>query len=819
MSSAAPASNTTFGGTLKFLRKRAHLTQRELGIAVGYSETYITRLENDTRVPDPVIVRARFVEALGLEREPHLTQQLIDLAVLARATDRRAVPVALEQNSNLTPALTRFIGRQRELQHVVDLITSHRLVTLIGSGGVGKTRLAIEAGLRLLDHFTDGVQLTELAPIGDATLIAQHVAGVFKITNQTGRSYLDALRVVLAGKNLLLILDNCEHVIDACANLANTLLQYCPTLHILATSREALNIPGELAWRVPSMNTAESTQLFAERANAVKTGFSLNEANAGDVTAICTRLDGIPLAIELAASRLSALSVHQLASRLDDRFSLLTNGSRTALQRHQTLRALIAWSYDLLSDQERTLLRRLAVFAGGWTAEAAEVVCATPREHDDDMAVLYAPNVLPLLLGLVNKSLVIASDEGEQTRYTMLETIKQFAWEQLEQAGETMFVQRQHARYFLAHLKGTAPAKMRERDIPYYGSSIAMAWLEWYAILQPDRDNLRNALTWSLQQAHDIDTGIQLALWQHPMWSLRGPREEGYRWFELALTHTLPASLTHARVLAALASFVFRMGYRDRALDLYKEALVIFRRMGDRIGMMFTLSMQANIWLKDDDANEANIKEWLSLARELGEVISAGVALYYLALNYGHRGDATQALECYSESLSTLPADEIGVRHAALYFQAVERRQAGDIEGTMEQIQASLAFFRRCGFVLGVVVVLHYLGDNAMKEGDTAKAREYLKEGLETSYRDGTRQFSEWYYAPLAALAAAERKFIQAVTLAAVNKMPESQPPAPHNQKLIEHARAQLDEEALRKAETAGRSMTFDQAVAFALSL
>ena len=241
MLNATPATSATFGELLKRLRKRAHLTQRDLGIAVGYSEAYITRLEGNTRLPDPVIVKVRFIDVLGLQQEPQLSQKLIDLAVRAHATVKNAkTNFESEIRTNLATPLTRFIGRQPELNRVLELTQSHRLVTLIGSGGVGKTRLALEAGLQLIDFFPEGVYLAELAPLADMALVAQTVAGVFKTTNQTNHAYVEALSVLLAGKHLLLILDNCEHVIQACAQLADTLLHACPTLHILATSREAL---------------------------------------------------------------------------------------------------------------------------------------------------------------------------------------------------------------------------------------------------------------------------------------------------------------------------------------------------------------------------------------------------------------------------------------------------------------------------------------------------------------------------------------------------------------------------------------------------
>jgi predicted ATPase len=819
MLNATPAAPATFGELLKFLRKRAHLTQRDLGIAVGYSEAYITRLEGNARLPDPVMVRARFVDALDLHDEPHLSQLLFDLAVQAHTSTHPAQSkTAGESSTNLDTPVTRFIGRQPELYSVISLVQAHRLVTLTGSGGVGKTRLAIEAGLSVLDHFKQGVQIVELAPVADGAQVAQAVAGVFKITHQTGRTYVDALRVLLAGKHLLLILDNCEHVIQACAELVDALLHACPTLHILVTSREALNIPGEQAWRVPSMNTEEAAELFAERAQVVRTDFALNAQNAGEVQTICTQLDGIPLAIELAASRLSGLSVKQLAARLHDRFDLLTNGSRTALKRHQTLHALIAWSHDLLSDQERTLLRRLAVFAGGWSAEAAEAVCATPM--DSDMAALFAPNVLPLLLGLVNKSMVLAINEGEETRYNMLETIRQFAREQLEHAGEVESMQLQHARHCLAFLKRTAPARMRQTDNPTNGNSLMMSVMAWLAGMRAERDNLRAALVWSLQQGHDIDTGIQLVLWQQFMWEFHGPREEGYGWLDLALSHTNPRqpAQTRARILACLGLFAFRMVERDHALKLFEEALIIFRNLNDQAGVMFTLSRRANIRLEDDLRHEAGLCEWLNIARGQQDAFYTGMALWYLGITYSHRNEHDRALGYFAESLRVLPEDEVCGQHSAKLYQALALREAGRPEGTLDQIQAALSYFRACGFRLGIVSILRFLGNTALAEGDFIKARDYLREGLQTSYSSSGRQVTALFFESLAAHASTEWEFTRAATLGAVHQSLVGLPFREHTLRLINTAREQLDAETLTRAEAAGRSMSYDQAVAFALS-
>ena len=333
-------------------------------------------------------------------------------------------------NHNLPAQLTSFIGREKEIDEIKKLIATNRIVTLTGSGGAGKTRLSLQVGMECLNQFSNGVWLAELAPVTDPILVPQTVLSIFNLREDSHRSLLEVLIEYLRAKTLLLIIDNCEHLIEACAQISVDLLQACPQLKILASSREALGIAGEAAYRVPSLNTpdpadlpaldrleeVDSIRLFIERAATAKPGFTLTKDNAPFLAQICYRLDGIPLALELAASRIKVLSPEQIASRLDDRFRLLTGGSRTALPRHQTLHAMIDWSYSLLSEQEKTLFRRLAVFVGGWTLEAAESVCSSVG-HD----------VLDLLARLVDKSLVFIEESTGEIRYHRLETIRQYS--------------------------------------------------------------------------------------------------------------------------------------------------------------------------------------------------------------------------------------------------------------------------------------------------------------------------------------------------------------------------------------------------------
>jgi non-specific serine/threonine protein kinase len=337
---------------------------------------------------------------------------------------------------NLPLQLTSFVGREQALAEVGRLLATTRLLTLTGAPGVGKTRLALQLAGEGREAYADGVWLVELAPLADPALVPQAVATAVGVREQPGRRLVDTLADAVRGQELLLVLDNCEHLVEACATLADRLLRAGPRLRVLATSREALGIAGETTWwvaplalpaaepmaaagseRLAALEANEAVQLFVERARAAQPAFALTERNAGAVGQVCRRLDGIPLALELAAVRVPALGVEQLAQRLDDRFRLLTGGRRTALPRQQTLRAAVDWSYTLLPEAERVLLRRLAVFAGGWTLAAAEGVCGGDG--------LEAVDVFPLLVDLVDKSLVVAEPEDAEPRYRLLETLRQ----------------------------------------------------------------------------------------------------------------------------------------------------------------------------------------------------------------------------------------------------------------------------------------------------------------------------------------------------------------------------------------------------------
>ncbi|HSH82056.1 MAG TPA: hypothetical protein VLA19_26310, partial [Herpetosiphonaceae bacterium] len=559
-------------------------------------------------------------------------------------------PKSLETSPNNIPVrLTAFVGRERELAEVKRLLGATHLLTLTGSGGTGKTRLSLEAAADLLDQFTEGVWLVELAPVLDPALVVQSVSTALGVREQPGRPLLDVLLDYLRYKQLLLILDNCEHLIDACARLAADLLRACPKLKMIASSREALGIAGEATLSVPSLSLPrvmlgsgalppvdelaqyEAVRLFVERASTALPSFRLTDVNAPVVAQICQRLDGIPLAIELAAARVKVLKVEQIAARLDDRFRLLTGGSRTALPRQQTLRALIDWSWDLLSETERALLRRLSAFVGGWTLEAAEAVGADPESAVDETPpgtpILPSEEVLDVLSQLVNKSLVVVEpDQEAEARYRLLETIRQYARDKLLESGEGARVRDRHLGFYLVYAEAAQP-RLRGPDM--------LAWLDR---LDLEHDNLRAALAWAMEC--DPDAGLRLAGALTDFWARRTYTTEGRRWLDEALDRVaaLPpvdGEARRARMLArAIAlqgkgSVAFGQGKHAESQAACAESVVLARDVGDTVVLAQGLGLlsMAAAFQGDTDAARAAADEAEAICRQNGYTWQLGIVL------------------------------------------------------------------------------------------------------------------------------------------------------------------------------------------------
>ncbi len=419
----------SFGEFLRHLRRRARMTQRELGIAVGYSEAHIARLEANQRRPDIAAVTGRFLEALGLADDDADTQRLVALTNAARKGGQKSTSSDLLSDApptNLREQLTAFIGRDDEQSEVRRLLRTTRLLTISGLGGIGKSRLAAHVAAEMLPVYGDGVWIASFAGIADPDQVLVSVAATMNLASS---DLLEGLKDYLRNRKALLVLDNCEHVVTACAQLAVTLLQTCPELHIVVTSREALTVPGEIVWTLPAMTCEETQRLFIERARAMRPDFELTPESEPFLARICDELEGIPLAIELAASRTQVLSLREIADMLDDRFRLLSGGNRLAHPRHQSMRALLDWSYHLLSTQEREFFCALASLENDWTLEDAERVGARDGRIGTD--------VLDLVAALVKKSLVQIDESTAPARYMMFKTVRLYALERASEAATT----------------------------------------------------------------------------------------------------------------------------------------------------------------------------------------------------------------------------------------------------------------------------------------------------------------------------------------------------------------------------------------------
>jgi predicted ATPase len=588
---------------------------------------------------------------------------------------------------NLPVQMTSFVGRSRDLETVGEMIQGTRLLTLTGVGGSGKTRLALQAAAELVSEFRDGVWLTELGPVGDGSVIAAEVAATLGIERLPGRSIEESLIEFLQDRQTLLVMDNCEHVLDGVARLLDALLRACSRLQVLATSREALGIAGEVLYRVPSLSVPasgeeedlavleehEAVRLFVDRAAAVRPGFALTPGNAVAVADISRRLDGIPLAIELAASRVRAMSPEQLAGRLDNRFALLTGGSRAALPRQQTLAAAMDWSYDLLTEQEQVVLRRLSVFRGTFSMEAAEQVAASSGINWFE--------VFDLLSRLVDKSLVVAEERGDEMRYRLFETVRSYSARRLETEGDPAGAGDRHAEFFLT-LAEAAADEMR-------GPEEAM----WLRRLEADHDNLRAAVEWALK-AGDGNTALRLCWALLTYWVARGFSHEGLQLVERALKVADGIDpLNRARGQEALAMLTLLYGEAGRALALLEESQAAFSALGAHRD-------QALVLLRYASATSA-------------------------------RGDRARAAELYGRAAAMLEGvgDQWGSA-SCLEGQGQIALEEGDLDRANLLLAKSLEVRRSLNHPRSIAQSLAALGTIALAEGGYDRAGELLEEAL-----------------------------------------------------------------------------------------
>ena len=631
--------------------------------------------------------------------------------------------------NNLPTQLTSFIGREKEMLEVTQMLKQSRLLTLTGSGGTGKTRLSLQVASGILEQFKDGVWLIELAPISEPALVPNTVANILRLRVEDSRPLMDAVMDWLRDKETLFVLDNCEHLIDACAQFANTILGHCRGVRILASSREALGIAGEAAYRVPSLptpnepmditqlETFDSVRLFIQRATLTLPTFQLTDDNASFVAQICSRLDGIPLAIELAAARVRALSVEQIAERLDDRFRLLTGGSRTALPRQQTLRALIDWSYQLLSEDERLLFRRLAVFVGGWTLDAAESVCGDGRSEFD---------VLDLMTHLVDKSLINVEHNAGESRYHRLETIRQYAREKLSDTDEVASLRDKHLAYF-AGLAECAEVELQGR--------VQKKWLTW---LEAEHDNLRAALEWSLKA--QPETGLRIATALKEFWDTHGHWAEARKWLETLLNATKDNPPTSLRVKALFAA----MGFAARQTDIegwkahLDEGFALAESLDDAWGIAQGLVAHGLIkeyFENDIEAAESFYVRALEYGRKLNDKLLIGQLLGPLAGCALKHYEYARADEIYRESLSLFRevenTKEIAGAYGNIAEVALSRR---DYESARISAEESLALYRELDDKHGVATALRTLSYATHNQGNIQQAQMAAEQGV-TLYR------------------------------------------------------------------------------------
>jgi predicted ATPase/class 3 adenylate cyclase len=712
--------------------------------------------------------------------------------------------------NNLPTQTTTFVGRQGELASAVERLQTTRLLTLTGPGGSGKTRLALHLAADLLDHYPDGVWLVELASVTDPAGVGPTVAAAAHISERSGRPILDTISESLGSRQVLLVLDNCEHLIAACADLANALLHSCPHLTILATSREGLNVPGEALMPVPSLRVPggerlppldelreyEAINLFVDRCTSYQPTFALTEENAADVVRICRRLDGVPLALELAAARVRVLSVAQVATRLDDRFRLLTGGGRTVVARQQTLRALIDWSYDLLTEPERLLLRRLSIFVRGWTLEAAEAICGGDGiEHEA---------ILELLAHLVDKSLVAMLDKGGVARYAMLETIREYAREKLVDSGEAPAIRRRHFEYFF-HFAVDAPLWIRSRGlVPLkYG-------LEY--------ENLLAALAWIESEPDSADQELLLAASLIGPASARGRSGELRQILMAKLARSDPASRTEGRAIALMAAatiagmqgdglaaahlgaesvpllralgqkrelaFALISAARNPDPEVSKRAVdesrALFEELGDRWGVAMLQFILSEIALQrgDYEAARGGLAESLALFRKIGELQMTSAPLLSLGRLACIDGDYARARALIEESLMIRKRPEFNnpwqVAIALNSLGEVDRC-SGDPARAAVSFEQALATGRELADDMIVAWSLHNLGHVAMQSGDLSEALERFRESLLLRRRSGPGADVASGLAGMAGVALREIQFLEAVRLfGAVDNLLES---------------------------------------------
>jgi predicted ATPase/DNA-binding SARP family transcriptional activator len=762
-------------------------------------------------------------EELGVDPAPETQALLQRIQQTATSGSPSAARI-----TNLPVPLSSFIGREEETAYLKALLLQNRLLTLAGVGGSGKTRLAIQVATDLIDDFDDGVWWVELAALTDGSLIPNGIAKVLGIQERPGASLTQTLADELRAKRLLLVLDNCEHLVDACAQLVVAIVHQCPRVTILTTSREALNITGERVHLVPTLAVPaphshspweswlsyDAVRLFVDRASDAHASFALTQEWAHAVAQICQRLDGIPLAIELAAARARTLALPELAARLDDRFSLLSGGSRAALPRHQTLRATLDWSYDLLSDAERTLLRRLAVFAGRFNLPAVERVCGP----------LPSPAAY-LLARLVDKSLVVVEYQADACRYRLLETIRHYAQAQLASAGEQPRLVDAHLAYFTQLLESLETALYNAQQAGVLDQ------------LEQAHDDLRAALRRAIDQGNSA-AALRICGAMGEFWEVRGFWSEGRRWLDqaLAMEHSAEIagrpspvqawaakSLWHAGVLA------WRQYNNDQATSLLEQSLALHRALRNTSEIDNVLSTLAGIAFEQGAYQVALglYREVLAQRRTMGITHRIGDALFGVGLVSYHLGAYADAQRALRESLDLLrdSGHTLGLSYPL--------NALGNLANLQGEYAAAQAFYEQCitlrrelGYKRGVAATLSDLASLRVKQGAYAAARPLCTESLGLLRELASQRSLACTLSVVACLAHAEGRHLLALQLiggitALLTKLYARLDEPEHSDMLRATAelRAQLDSATFAAAWEQGSRLNLEELLALAQTI
>lgn len=724
--------------------------------------------------------------------------------------------------TNLPQRVTSFIGREQEIAEVKRLLSTSRLLTLTGTGGMGKTRLALRVASESVGTFADGVWLVELASLTDERLVPRALALVLGVREEPGRTLTSALGDYLRARHMLLVLDNGEHLVEACAALVEQLLSVSPKLHILVTSRERLNVPGEAVWQVAALSLPDSGQavtvedaasfeavrLFLSRAALSNPRWSLTQRNVAAVARLCRKLDGIPLALEFAAARVRVLTVEQILAKLHDRFHLLSSGGRSSIPRHQTLGTTMDWSYSLLRDEERALLRRVSIFGGGWTLEAAEAVCAGGTVEKDD--------ILDLLSHLIDKSLVTADQHGDEARYSLLETVRQYGVERLRESGEESALLERHFEWLL-RLAERADAEFSR---PEQGL--------WFRRLEAEVDNLRAALRWSIEEALDADRGLRLCgvLWR--FWQAYGHIGEGRAWLDAALSldRAAPASL-RARALHGASALTSAAGDFERAQRLLEQGLALRRALADDHGTAHTLQRLGIMAYYVGDYQRAAMleEESLTLCRKLDDQRGVGRAVDSFGIIAMDQGDYEQAAARFAESLTIHRRfDHKAGLMGTLNNLGETARHLGQLDRAEKLLKESLLIAEELGDKGWVARSMHILGKIALSRGNHQLASSFFERALRILHEIGdvvAVHALEGFACLAAVRGEAGRAFCLAEAASAQREAMKMKRPAPEQldmEQYLGRVEPSLSHVERQHAVAAGRAMNLEQAVACALS-